>query len=49
MLDEVGHGVKRLKRVSFANLRLGDLAEGGYRLLTEEEVSGLKLAAGIED
>lgn len=49
MLNEVGHRVRRLRRVAFANLRLGGLGEGSYRFLSEEEVSGLKGAAGVED
>jgi 23S rRNA pseudouridine2605 synthase len=42
MCRAVGHKVIALKRVEFGNLKLGDLKEGKYRLLTDKEVQGLK-------
>jgi 23S rRNA pseudouridine2605 synthase len=42
MFDRVGHSVIRLKRVRTGNQTLGDLAEGTFRYLTPEEVTGLK-------
>ena len=41
MCASVGHPVRRLERVAFGSLKLGDLAEGRYRLLTGEEVERL--------
>ena len=45
MCDHVGHPVKRLSRVAFGPLRLGDLAEGGVRRLSPAEVQRLRDAA----
>ncbi len=42
MCEAVGHRVKRLERVAFGNLRLGGLAEGGYRRLSDAEVERLR-------
>jgi 23S rRNA pseudouridine2605 synthase len=41
MCAAVGHPVRRLERVAFGSLKLGALAVGDYRLLTEEEVETL--------
>lgn len=48
MLEQVGHPVKRLERVAFGPLRLGDLRPGRYRRLTPSEVQKL-LSAGSGD
>ncbi|MCR5487594.1 MAG: rRNA pseudouridine synthase [Lachnospiraceae bacterium] len=37
-----GCRVRRLKRVRFARIRLGELKEGEYRILTEKEMEALK-------
>ncbi len=42
MFDRVGHSVIRLKRVRTGNQTLGDLQEGSFRYLTNDEVTGLK-------
>lgn len=42
MMKAVGHPVKRLKRISIGNLRLGDLPLGKYRTLTEEEIKYIR-------
>jgi len=42
MCAEVGHAIKSLQRVAYGPLRLGDLAEGGVRKLTEAEVERLR-------
>ncbi len=42
MFDRVGHSVIRLKRIRTGGLVLGDLAEGAFRYLTPDEVSGLR-------
>jgi len=42
MCAEVGHPVKSLQRVAYGPLRLGDLAEGGVRKLTQAEVERLR-------
>jgi 23S rRNA pseudouridine2605 synthase len=41
MCAAVGHPVRSLERVAFGPLKLGELSEGRYRLLTEEEVAAL--------
>ena len=44
MLYVVGHPVKELVRVKFANLSLGSLKPGAWRFLTKDEIDGLKKA-----
>jgi len=46
LLEAVGHPVRRLVRVRFGPVRLGDLPRGGIRPLTEDEISLLRAAAG---
>lgn len=41
MCEQVGHPVRRLERVAFGPLQLGDLATGRYRRLSDQEVAGL--------
>jgi 23S rRNA pseudouridine2605 synthase len=48
MVEAVGNRVVELKRVAFGPLRLGTLAEGEARRLTDAEVEELR-AAGAED
>ncbi len=48
MLEEVGHPVKRLERVAFGPLALGDLKPGRYRQLGASEIQEL-LSAGSGD
>lgn len=48
MLEQVGHPVRRLDRVAFGPLALGDLSPGRYRRLTAEEIEQL-LSAGAGD
>jgi 23S rRNA pseudouridine2605 synthase len=45
MCAAVGHPVRRLERVAFGPLKLGDLAVGAHRPLTDEEVAMLTAAA----
>lgn len=45
MCEAIGHRVKRLERVAFGPLRLGGLAEGGHRRLSDAEVERLRRAA----
>jgi 23S rRNA pseudouridine2605 synthase len=42
MCDAVGHPVRALERVAFGPLRLGGLAVGGYRRLSDGEVERLR-------
>jgi len=42
MCDAIGHPVIRLKRVAIGNLKLGNLREGSWRYLSEEELKELK-------
>ncbi len=46
IFEGLGYAVKRLKRIQFASVKLGDLQPGTARLLTEKEVAAL-LAAGF--
>lgn len=41
MVRKVGHQVTRLKRIRVSNVRLGKLAEGAWRYLTENERKGI--------
>jgi 23S rRNA pseudouridine2605 synthase len=45
MCEHVGHPVKRLERIKFGSLELGDLPSGAYRRLTSEEVAELAAAS----
>ncbi len=45
MCDAVGHPVKRLERVGFGPLSLGDLPRGRWRKLTDAEIEALVDAA----
>jgi len=47
MCEAVGHRVKALERIAFGGLRLGGLAEGAYRRLSEAEVGRLRESAGL--
>lgn len=42
MFDHIGHPVMRLKRVAIGPVKLESLAPGGYRKLTDREVTLLK-------
>jgi 23S rRNA pseudouridine2605 synthase len=42
MCEAVGHPVRSLQRVGFGPLRLGRLAPGGHRRLTESELQRLR-------
>ena len=44
MCEAVGHPVRRLERVAFGPLTLGDLAPGAHRRLTADEVAALSRA-----
>ena len=44
MLEGVGHEVRRLRRVAFGSVKLGDMRAGEYRELTAREIGGLKNA-----
>jgi 23S rRNA pseudouridine2605 synthase len=46
MCDAVGHPIKRLERVMFGPLELGNLAPGRWRKLSRAEVEALMSAAG---
>ncbi|HET6871176.1 MAG TPA: pseudouridine synthase [Solirubrobacteraceae bacterium] len=46
MCEAIGHPVKRLERVAFGPLPLGDLPRGRWRKLTDAEVDAL-MAAGL--
>jgi 23S rRNA pseudouridine2605 synthase len=45
MCEAVGHPVKRLERVGFGPLELGDLRQGRWRRLTDAEIDALMAAA----
>ncbi len=42
MCEAVGHPVTRLHRKSFGSIKLGDLPEGSWRLLSSQEVASLR-------
>jgi 23S rRNA pseudouridine2605 synthase len=46
MCEAVGHPVKRLERVAFGPLALGDLPRGRWRKLSDGEVEALMAAGG---
>ncbi len=46
MFDAIGHPVLELERVAFGPLRLGDLAPGAHRRLSDAEVQRLRASAG---
>ncbi len=41
MCEELGYGVKKLKRVRIMNVRLGNLGKGRWRYLTEKEIKDI--------
>lgn len=45
LMDAVGHPVRRLARVSFGGVELGDLRQGNWRFLTHQEIARLHAAA----
>ena len=45
MCEAIGHPVLQLHRASFGPLELGDLPEGKYRVLSEQEVAALERAS----
>ena len=49
MLGAVGHPARRLVRVRFGPIRLGELPRGAWRALTGEEVESLRAAARQPD
>ncbi len=44
--EALGHPVRRLRRVAFGPVTLGDLPRGAHRALTPRELSALRAAAG---
>jgi 23S rRNA pseudouridine2605 synthase len=48
MCEAVGHPVKRLERVAFGPLQLGDLPSGRWRKLTHAEIEALMSASRLE-
>ncbi len=46
MCDAVGHPVRELERIAFGPLKLGNLAPGAYRRLSEPEVERLRGSVG---
>ena len=48
MFAAIGYNIKRLRRVSFAGLSMGDLKIGSYRRLNKGEVESLYRATGLE-
>ena len=48
MVETVGHGIKRLKRIRIENILLGSLEEGQYEPLSERELDGLFKKIGVK-
>ena len=48
MFSAIGCDVKRLKRIKFANLEIGDLQTGQYRRLTKSELSKIYKLTGLK-
>lgn len=46
--EQSGLLIRRLKRVRMGNLGLGELRPGSYRMLSPDEVRGLKILTGLE-
>ncbi|HEY7516893.1 MAG TPA: pseudouridine synthase [Methylomirabilota bacterium] len=44
--EALGHPVRRLRRVAFGPITLGDLPRGAHRALTARELAALRAAAG---
>jgi 23S rRNA pseudouridine2605 synthase len=44
--EALGHPVRRLRRVAFGPITLGDLPRGAHRALTPRELAALRAAAG---
>ena len=49
LLEAVGHPVQALARVRFGSVRLGDLALGAWRELTDDERRRLEAPSGRSD
>jgi len=48
MVEAVGHGIKRLKRIRIENILLGSMEEGDYAPLSSRELDGLFKKIGIK-
>ncbi len=48
LMEQVGHPALKLKRIALGPLRLGRLARGTYRRLTQEEMADLKKEVGLK-
>jgi 23S rRNA pseudouridine2605 synthase len=48
MCEAVGHPVKRLERVAFGPLQLGDLPRGRWRRLSDAEIEALMAASRLD-
>src|SRR4029078_4648101 len=49
MMDQIGHPVRRLRRLAVGPVQLAALPAGKWRFLTPEEIVGLRAAAGLID
>lgn len=49
MMDELGAGIRYLRRIAFGPVELGDLEPGAWRELTDEEVAALRRAASEDE
>ncbi len=48
LCEAVGHPVLKLKRISYAGIRLRGLAQGRWRKLDDDEIASLRAAVGLE-
>jgi len=44
--EALGHPIRRLRRVAFGPITLGELPRGAHRPLTPRELAALRAAAG---
>jgi 23S rRNA pseudouridine2605 synthase len=48
MCEALGHPVKRLERIAFGPLKLGDLPRGRWRRITDAEIDALMAASRVD-
>jgi len=49
MVEAIGHSVKALERIAIADMKLGKLPRGEYRLLSLKEYNRLRKSVGLKE